>query len=423
VVGGMSRVSRYTSLLIVPLVIAIYNLGLFLGGVVGRSLDSSSEERVEEIFHRTNDVFISPTIRGENSDWGGVPSICSSWVEVKSRGKHVAGVVFKNSDWMCSPAAIGNKLGLYFQSRTFAALQGISFHISPPCPKENDNLIAWLPQNVLSSRSAYVLSPSDRRNSSWWNITREGLCNCGGPIAHQCPNGWPDLAVTWRDEIRSALERWASENLSVDKSDFGEGVATIHFRCGDMLGPAYFSSGQTGHMGFLMPMFYFKHLKHRDIKTVHILTSPLDQCKHDLHERRQDCRFGPSCARIAGALIENLSRLMNLTQDDFQIHDHETVMFSMHHIVFSEITFCSPSTFCMFASMGSNHVVFANGGFTAFEDTIPSILKSYEFDQDSNGFLSMSQLYGDVEVDDDEVDDDDVDSSMVENIIKLMNQG
>ena len=89
----------------------------------------------------------------------------------------------------------------------------------------------------------------------------------------------------------------------------------------------------------------------------------------------------------------------------------------MHHIVFSEITFCAPSTFCLFASMGSNHVVFPHGGFSSFEDTIPSILKSYEFDQDTKGFLSMSQVYGDVEVG----DDDYVDSSTVEKIIKLMN--
>jgi hypothetical protein len=50
--------------------------------------------------------------------------------------------------------------------------------------------------------------------------------------AHECEDGWPQLAGTWHLKIRSALESWA---LTAGKPKVEKGAVTIHFRCGDLL--------------------------------------------------------------------------------------------------------------------------------------------------------------------------------------------
>ena len=378
------------------------------------------EEEIAQMLSRPNVTYFSPNRDGKYDDFGGVPSICSSWDQQQQQSNgnganEIGGILFKNDNWMCGSRSIGNKLGLYFQARTFAELHGVSFHIHPPCSKgENyDNLIAWLPQNVLvnnivNNKNANVnnnrhhdnnpngmVVPTFNRTTEWFTKTRKAMCNCGRPITHQCEEGWPSLSNRWHYEIRSALQDWASSSSSassneitstspttIEKGSTGI-VATIHFRCGDILNPA---TAGTGGMGFLKPSFYYKHLKGRNITSVHILTTPLNGCNKGTTERKQDCEYGPSCAQIIDALIGRLSSLMNLSKDSFKIYDHESSMWSMHHIVFSDVTFCSPSTFCLFSSLGSNHAV-----HTASENKFPAIQKTvaralnHTFEYDNDG--------------------------------------
>lgn len=43
-------------------------------------------------------------------------------------------------------------------------------------------------------------------------------------------------------------------------------------------------------MGFLKASFYLKHLRGIDIKSIHIVTTPLDACsKEGSSDREQDC--------------------------------------------------------------------------------------------------------------------------------------
>ena len=162
-----------------------------------------------------NFKYISPKSNGKSTDWGGVPSICSSWDQQLSNHRHeIAGILFNNSDWLCRPFSIGNKLGLYFQARTFAALHGVQFHIYPPCSKEDqfDNLVAWLPQNTIVNNINDQIEGFEEAFNITITTTLERMCKCRGPIAHQCKEGWSILSNTWHYEIRSALQDRASSS-------------------------------------------------------------------------------------------------------------------------------------------------------------------------------------------------------------------
>jgi hypothetical protein len=41
------------------------------------------------------------------------------------------------------------------------------------------------------------------------------------------------------------------------------------------------------------------------------------------------------CLRIVDALVDTLSTSLKLPRAYFRVHDHESIMWSMHHIVFS----------------------------------------------------------------------------------------
>ena len=329
-------------------------------------------------------TFVSPNKNGVHSDWGGVGSLCDSWDEQTKLGKHVSGVLFDNSDWMCYEGSLGNKLGLYFQARTFALLHSISFQISPNCSKENDSIISWLPQSIPKEN---ILDSFANNTPSMYSTIVDRMCKCGDPIAHQCTEGWPRVARRWSTEIRSALSEWA---LFTGKPTIEKGAATIHFRCGDILDPDVSGSA---NMGFLKSSLYAKHLKGENITTVHILTTPLDSCKKGSDERIGDCKWGSDCAIILDALVQQLSNSLGLLKDQFHIHDHESTLWGMHHIVFSDISFCSPSTFCFFASMGSNHVIHAGSvhSFPAVNTTLPELLSGFEYDG-GDYFMAMKDL-------------------------------
>lgn len=213
----------------------------------------------------------------------------------------------------------------------------------------------------------------------------------------QCQEGWPSLSNTWHSEIRSALQDWESSSTFRSLSPtnqtstrntsttIGKGVATIHFRCGDLLHPDFIARGERGGMGFLKSSFYYKHLKGRNIKAVHIVTTPLNGCIKNTNERQQDCDYGPSCKQIIDALIGRLSSLINLSKDSFKIYDHESSLWSIHHIVFSDVSVCSPSTFCLFSSLGSNYAIHTASArlFPAIQNTIPRALNhTFEYDGD-----------------------------------------
>mmetsp|Transcript_4418 Transcript_4418/g.6770 ORF Transcript_4418/g.6770 Transcript_4418/m.6770 type:complete len:335 (-) Transcript_4418:68-1072(-) len=289
---------------------------------------------------------------------------------------------------MCrSGGSVGNKLGLYFQARAFASLHGVSFHIAPNCSKALDSLIPWLSQTVIpadinETADANVTSALFNSTSDSFLKTRDSMCKCGGPIAHQCEDGWPQLAGTWHHEIRSALKSWA---LTAGKPKVETGAVTIHFRCGDLLDPAVNTRGATGGMGFLKASFYLKHLRGIDIKSIHIVTTPLDACSEEgSSDRVQDCKWGPICLRIVDALVNTLSTSLKLPREHFYVHDHESIMWSMHHIVFSDTTFCSPSTFCLFASLGSNHVIHTGRNFPSVRNII---LETFKYDSDGDNLI------------------------------------
>ncbi|GFH61665.1 hypothetical protein CTEN210_18141 [Chaetoceros tenuissimus] len=368
--------------------------------------------QIKQMLSRPNFTYISPNSNGNNTDWGGVPSICSSWdQQLPDKRNEIAGVLFNNSDWMCQSGSIGNKLGLYFQARTFAALHGIQFHIYPPCSKEDqfDNLIAWLPQNVFVDKNNNNVQYDSFVTTSNVTTTLERMCKCHGPIAHQCKEGWPILSNTWHYEIRSALKNWASSSSSslrgpllsssanqttttrTTGTTIEEGVATIHFRCGDILDTDVIARGYTLGMGFLKPSFYYKHLKGRNITAVHIVTTPLSSCSNNILQRELDCKHGQSCKRVLDALITRLSTLMNRPKDFFKIYDNESTLWSMHHIVFSNVSFCSPSTFCLFPSLGSSYAIHTASAmkFPAIQNTVPIALNgTFEYDDDGdNDFL------------------------------------
>jgi hypothetical protein len=156
---------------------------------------------------------------------------------------------------MCRPGMVGNKLGLYLQARAFASLHGVSFYITPPnCSKAVGSLIPWLSQNgipathINKTADANVTLVLLNRISESFLKSRDSMCkNCGGPIAHQCEYGWPQLAGTWHHEIRSALDSWA---LTAGKPKVESGAVTIHFRCGNLIDPAFNTRGETGGMLF-----------------------------------------------------------------------------------------------------------------------------------------------------------------------------
>jgi hypothetical protein len=191
-------------------------------------------------------VFFSPSHPVLN-DWGCVSSICKSWDENEAQGKLISGILFNHSDWMCLPGSVGNKLGLYIQTRAFASLHGVSFHITPNCSKAVDSLIPWLSQNVIpateikETADANVTPVLLNRTSESFLKLRNSMCNCGGPIAHQYKYGWPQLAGSWHHEIRSALDSWA---LTAGKPKVETGAVPIHFRCGDLMEPVVNTRGR-----------------------------------------------------------------------------------------------------------------------------------------------------------------------------------
>jgi hypothetical protein len=93
-------------------------------------------------------------------------------------------------------------------------------------------------------------------------------------------------------------------------------------------------------MGFLKASFYLEHLRGIDIKSIHIVTTPLDACsKEGSSDREQDCKWGPMCLRIFDALVDTLTTSLKLPREHVHVHDHESIMWSMHHIVFSDKPF------------------------------------------------------------------------------------
>ena len=350
--------------------------------IVKAETDAAANAKEKEVIHVTEEqqvIFISPNKGGTYNDMGGVPSVCNSWDEEKAKGKQIAGILFNHSNWMCGSGAVGNKLGLYFQARALASHHQVSFQIAPACLKDNDKIISWLPQTVIPQNATGGGIVNEAPPDSFVK-RQELMCNCRGPIAHQCSDGWPQLAVTWHQEIRTALDNWA---LSAGKPKVEKGAATIHLRCGDIIDPKKIASGASANMGFLKSSFYLKHLRGIDIKSIHILTTPLDACKEGSSERHDDCMWAPQCSRIVDALINKLSSSLALSREHFQVHDHESSMWSMHHIAFSEISFCSPSTFCLFPSLGSNHVIHtgSSGQFPSAKKTLPDLLTMFVYDE------------------------------------------
>ena len=302
-------------------------------------------------------ITVSPAFRGGGDRME--TSVCQAWDETESKGQRVDGILLKDVKWMCGPLSIGNKLGFYFQTRASALAHNVTFHVDPECSKKVDSIIPWLPQLVspldleLDARAQLALqAPTEEE-------TRERIrlmCGCGGDpsIAHHCSHGWPQLAPLWRVEIRDALTKWAT---SAKKDPIDNGTVTNHLRCGDLLDPNVQGAGE---MGFLPASVYLKHLQNRPVKAIHIITQPLDGCKNG-KERVSDCNQGQKCSTIVNALIGKLTRGLNLSENQVKIWDHESILWSMHHIVFSGVTFCSQSSFCVFASLGSNHVVHVGG--------------------------------------------------------------
>ena len=299
-------------------------------------------------------VVVYPNIDGKYSDWGGVSSVCDMMRNFTSAGRQVSMIAINQSDWLCGWGSTGNKMGMYLQARALALYHDIAFEFAPSC-NMIDNLVTWLPQSFL---------PGGGNDAS--NITMSSdPCKCPGrPITHQCVDGWPHLAQLWHNEIREALTKWA---LSTGKPIISKGTATIHFRCGDIVDPAIIRRGGSALMGFNKPGFYAKHFNERNITAVDILTTSIGGCNASRQERYSDCINAHECSRIAEATIQELSATTGLSRDAFRVFDKESTMWTMHHIVFSELAFCSPgSTFCLFPSLGSNHVIHPKPNYHPF---------------------------------------------------------
>ena len=56
----------------------------------------------------------------------------------------------------------------------------------------------------------------------------------------------------------------------------------------------------------------------------------------------------------------------------------------MEYASHSFFGFCSPSTFCLFASLGSNHVRHTGRNYPSLLNTIPDILKTIKYDGDGD---------------------------------------
>lgn len=314
-------------------------------------------------------------------DWDGVPALCNEW---NTNGGRRDGFQFADSGWLCAPQSVGNKLGLYFQARAFAFNHDVSFDIDPPCPKI-DSLVSWLPQRVLPEKCHNHSDDDIRRNHAL-------MCLCGSPpIAHQCQDGYPQLVNKWHDEIRIALAGWA---ISAGKPDVENDVVTVHFRCGDIMKMA---KGTTdigaGHMGFSPASFYMKYLRGKTFRSIVFLTTPLDKCE-GRGERESDCVYGRQCKTILTSLIHRLKEALNLNESQIEICDHESTMWSMHHIVFSNMSFCGgPSTFCFFAALGANEAV--SIGMSAYAPAaggvIPELMKSFHYERETP-MLRMDEI-------------------------------
>jgi hypothetical protein len=336
-------------------------------------------------------VVVYPNHDGKYSDWGGVSSVCEMMRNFTSTGRQVLMVAINQSDWLCGWGATGNKMGMYLQARALALYHDIAFEFAPSC-NMIDNLVTWLPQSFLlrggndaSNITGTIFAKSKRTSSD--------PCKCPGrPITHQCVDGWPHLAQLWHSEIREALTKWA---LSTGKPIISKGTATIHFRCGDIVDPKVIRRGGSAWMGFNKPGFYAKHLNERNITAVDVLTTSLGGCNASRQERYQDCINARECSRIAEATIQELSAATGLSRDSIRVFDKESTMWTMHHIVFSELAFCSPgSTFCLFPSLGSNHVIHPKPNSRPFPamNVLSDLLLGFELDTDEESVLWMNEI-------------------------------
>ena len=277
-------------------------------------------------------------------------------------------------------------MGMYLQSRTFAINRGLSFRIEPPCSKEIDSIISWLPQ-TFTRQNSLMHGKINKTSQSYLDAC---TCNGNGALSHQCLQGWPHFATLWHKEIRTALSNWASFS---GKPNITKGTATIHLRCGDILDPAVIVSGGGGGYGFLKSSLYVKHLLGRNVTKIDLVTTSIVGCGYSTDGRPSDCKHGPECFRIVHALVQSLSDSIGLSKDHFHIHDKESILWSMHHIAFSDISFCSISTFCYFASLGSNHVIHSSIGslVPSVEKILPDLLSGFEVDEGDN-FITMKEL-------------------------------
>jgi hypothetical protein len=336
-------------------------------------------------------VVVYPNINGKYSDWGGVSSVCDMMRNFTSAGRRVSMVAINQSDWLCGWGSTGNKMGMYLQARALALYHDIAFEFAPSC-EMIDNLVTWLPQSFLlgggndASNITGTISAKSMRMSS-------DPCKCPGqPITQQCVDGWPHLAQLWHSEIREALTKWA---LSTGKAIISKGTATIHFRCGDIIDPAIIKRGESAWYGFNKPGFYAKYFNERNITAIDFLTTSLGVCNASRQERYQDCINARECSRIAEATIQELSATTGLSRDSIRVFDKESTMWTMHHIVFSELTFCSPgSTFCLFPSLGSNHVIHPKPNSRPFPamNVLSDLLSGFELDTDEESVLWMNEI-------------------------------
>ena len=261
----------------------------------------------------------------------------------------------------------GNRVMLYFQYVSLAMVHGLDFALSAPCTGSSVSLMHVLPTSVRAPSVWHAIPPLADTTKRLW--LRDQMCNCTSnirnPVVVTSCQGWSQLALLAQTVVRDALGTWAASTATPAELETLRGAdLMIHFRCGDLLSHPHNLPPGYGFLPFAVLSDNLEPPRPREGRRhahIGIVTNPTSCARSPqlLHNggtaRSNDCGGHTKCTTLLAALKRDLEAWAPSSR--VSIYDEDTPLVSTVRLALANVSFCGPSTFCLWGTIAARNAV------------------------------------------------------------------
>lgn len=270
--------------------------------------------------------------------------------------------------------SLGNLISDYVTALSYADQTGMDFLLLSENPSEG-----YPDKGELPYLFPWYIHNSIRRSES------VDIDTCSADLAHQCSNSIVLRSIpAFARAIQEGCLEFARKRIPHVTRENLENTISIYIRCGDILKYAHHDE-----YGFLPYSVYSKYIPASFSGFIDVLASPR-KCTYANKCRTADVEKAEMCKQLYDDLLSWLSLTYPLAQ--ISLREELTVGEAWYRMVFSSITICSPSTFCLWPTLSSANKSYLTRSRLFFGGQIQTLRGSNASWIENANFLSPQKI-------------------------------